>query len=411
MQGMNLILIGVFMFTLIVFVLVLIILFAKSKLVASGHAQIVINDDPEHTYDLPLGGKLLFALGDQGIYLPSACGGQGTCGECKVVVKEGGGSILATEKSTLTRGEVREGYRLACQVAVKDNMKLQVPPEIFEIKKWECTVRSNKNVATFIKELILDLPEGENVDFRAGGYIQIEAPPYELSFKDFDIDEEYKPDWDKYNMWRYTSKVTEPTVRAYSMANYPEEKGIIMLNVRIASPPPNKPNVPPGKMSSYIFNLKPGDKTTISGPYGEFFAKDTDNEMVFIGGGAGMAPMRSHIFDQLKRLHSKRKITFWYGARSKREIFYQEDFDMLAAENDNFDWHIALSEPLPEDNWTGYVGFIHQVLYDHYLKNHPAPEDCEYYLCGPPMMNSAVLTMLDNLGVEQENIMFDDFGG
>ncbi|MDZ7764197.1 MAG: NADH:ubiquinone reductase (Na(+)-transporting) subunit F [Melioribacteraceae bacterium] len=318
---------------------------------------------------------------------------------------------MPTEKSKLNRKEVREHFRLSCQVPVKSDMKIEVSPEVFDIKKWECTVTSNKNVATFIKELVLKLPEGENVDFRAGGYIQIEAPPHELDYKDFDVEEEFREDWDKYNVWQYKSKVTEDIVRAYSMASFPLEKGIIMLNVRIATPPPKLPDVPPGQMSSYIFNLKPGDKVTISGPYGEFFAKDTDNEMVFIGGGAGMAPMRSHIFDQLIRLKSKRKMSFWYGARSVREIFYQEDFDKLAAENDNFTWHIGLSEPLPDDNWEGYTGFIHQIIYDNYLKNHPAPEDCEYYICGPPMMNSSVLKMLDDLGVEPENILLDDFGG
>ena len=411
MSGTNLIILGSIMFTVIVLILVIIILFAKSKLVATGNAKININDDPEKSVEIPIGGKLLNALADQQIYLPSACGGGGTCGECKVIISEGGGDILATERGKLTRKQIKEGYRLSCQVPVKDDMKLEIPPEVFDIKKWECTVRSNANVATFIKELVLELPEGENVDFRAGGYIQIEAPPHVVKYSDFDIEDEYKPDWDKYNMWQYVSKVDEDIVRAYSMASYPEEKGIIMLNVRIASPPPGKPNVPPGQMSSYIFNLKPGDKVIISGPYGEFFARDTDNEMVFIGGGAGMAPMRSHIFDQLKRLHSTRKISFWYGARSLREIFYQEDFDKLAEENENFTWHVALSEPLPEDNWTGLTGFIHQVLYDEYLKDHPAPEDCEYYLCGPPMMNAAVLKMLDDLGVEEENILFDDFGG
>ena len=410
MEGISLILLGVFMFTLIVLALVVLILFAKSKLVQSGHATIVINDDPEHTYQVPLGGKLLNTLSDVGVYLPSACGGAGTCGECKCIVKEGGGDVLPTERSKLTRREVREKYRLSCQVAVKGDMKIEVPPEVFEIKKWECTVRSNKNVATFIKELILELPEGESVDFRAGGYIQIEAPPHVVYFKDFDIDEQYREDWTKAGLWDLVSKVDEPIVRAYSMANYPLEKGIIMLNVRIATPPPNMPHVPPGQMSSYIFSLKPGDKVTISGPYGEFFARDTDNEMVFIGGGAGMAPMRYIIFDQLKRLNTKRKMTFWYGARSKREIFYQEDFDTLAKEHENFSWTVALSEPLPEDNWDGPVGFIHQVAYDMYLKDHPAPEDCEYYLCGPPVMLNAVQNMLDSLGVEPENIMFDDFG-
>jgi Na+-transporting NADH:ubiquinone oxidoreductase subunit F len=290
-------------------------------------------------------------------------------------------------------------------------MKIEVPAEVFDIRKWECTVRSNHNVATFIKELVLELPKGESVDFRAGGYIQIEAPKHIVKYSDFDIEEEYREDWDKYNLWKFVSKVDEPVLRAYSMASYPEEKEIIMLNVRIASPPPRLPDAPPGQMSSYIFNLKPGDKVTISGPYGEFFAKDTDAEMVFVGGGAGMAPMRSHIFDQLKRLDSKRKISFWYGARSRRESFYDDEFDKLAAEHDNFEWHLALSEPLPEDNWTGYTGFIHQVLQDNYLKDHPAPEDCEYYMCGPPMMNNACLQMLDSLGVERENIALDDFGG
>ena len=291
-------------------------------------------------------------------------------------------------------------------------MRIQVPEEVFGVKKWECTVRSNDNVATFIKELILELPEGESVNFRAGGFIQIECPPHTVEYKNFIIADEYRPDWDRFDLWRYKSVVKENVVRAYSMANYPEEKGIIMLNVRIATPPPRGgDDIPPGKMSSYIFNLKPGDKVTISGPYGEFFAKETKAEMVFIGGGAGMAPMRSHIFDQLRRLKSKRKMTFWYGARSLREMFYTEDFDELAAENDNFTWHVALSDALPEDNWTGYTGFIHNVIYENYLKDHPAPEDCEYYMCGPPMMNAAVIKMLEDLGVEPENIMLDDFGG
>jgi len=411
MEGISLIIFGVVMFTLIVILLVLLILFAKSKLVASGNIKIEINEDPEHELVLPIGGKLLFALADNGIYVPSACGGKGTCGECKVKVFEGGGDVLPTELGKLSRAEVKEHVRLSCQVAVKRDLKIEIPREIFDIKKWECTVRSNRNVATFIKELILDLPEGENVEFRAGGYIQIEAPPHEVKYSDFDIDEEYRADWDKYNLWRYVSTVKEPISRAYSMANYPEEKGMIMLNVRIASPPPRMPDVPPGQMSSYIFSLKPGDKVTISGPYGQFFAKETDAEMVFVGGGAGMAPMRSHIFDQLKRLNSKRKISFWYGARSLREAFYVEEFNELQEEHPNFKWYLALSDPLPEDNWKGYTGFIHQVLYDNYLKDHPAPEDCEYYMCGPPLMNSAVTKMLDSLGVEPENIMFDDFGG
>ncbi len=411
MEGTTIILLGVVFFTVIVLALVVLILIAKSKLVTSGEATVIINDDPDKAVKIPIGTKLLFGLADQKVFVPSACGGQGTCGECKLIVKEGGGDILPTEKGKLTRKQIREGYRLSCQVTVKQDMKIEIPPEIFSIKKWECTVKSNRNVATFIKELVLELPEGEDVGFRAGGYIQIEAPPHTVYYKDFDIEEQYRPDWDKYNLWRYVSKVDEPIVRAYSMANYPLEKGIIMLNVRIATPPPNKPDAPPGQMSSYIFSLKPGDKVTISGPYGEFFARETDNEMIFIGGGAGMAPMRSHIFDQLKRLHSKRKISFWYGARSLREAFYVEDFNALQEEFPNFEWHLALSEPLPEDNWDGPTGFIHQVLYDMYLKEHPAPEDCEYYLCGPPMMISAVVKMLDDLGVERDNILFDDFGG
>ncbi len=411
MDGLTIVITGVIMFTIIILVLVVIILFAKSKLVASGSVTISINDDPEKSIKTPIGDKLLNALADAKIYLPSACGGGGTCGECKCIIIEGGGDVLPTEKGKLTRKQIRANYRLTCQVPVKSDMKLEVPAEVFDIKKWECTVRSNHNVATFIKELVLELPEGESVGFRAGGYIQIEAPPHIVKYQDFIIEDDYRGDWDKFDQWKFVSKVDEPIVRAYSMASYPEEKEIIMLNVRIASPPPNKPDVPPGQMSSYIFGLKPGDKVTISGPYGEFFAKETDNEMVFIGGGAGMAPMRSHIFDQLKRLDSKRKITFWYGARSLREAFYTEEFDKLAEQHDNFTWHLALSEPLPEDNWTGYTGFIHQVMLDNFLIKHPAPEDNEYYLCGPPMMNNAVLQTLENMGVEPENIALDDFGG
>lgn len=406
------ILLGVTMFTVVVLFLVVFILMAKARLVQAGNVNIVINDDPDKAITVPAGGKLLNALATEKIFVSSACGGGGTCGQCTVKIMEGGGDILSTELSQITKKEAREGMRLSCQVAVKQDMKIEVPAEVFEVKKWKCKVRSNDDVATFIKELILELPAGENVDFRAGGFIQIECPPHVVHFKDFKIAEQYRPDWDQYNFWRYTSKVDEEVFRAYSMANYPEEKGIIMLNVRIAAPPPRSPEgIPPGKMSSYIYNLKPGDDVTISGPFGEFFAKDTEAEMIFIGGGAGMAPMRSHIFDQLARLHTKRKISFWYGARSLREMFYVEDYDMLQREHENFTWHVALSEPLPEDNWDGYKGFIHQVLYDNYLKDHPAPEDCEYYICGPPMMNSAVINMLLDLGVEEENILFDDFGG
>ncbi|MCK5087043.1 MAG: NADH:ubiquinone reductase (Na(+)-transporting) subunit F [Melioribacteraceae bacterium] len=411
MEGISLIIFSVAMFTLIVVLLVVVILFAKSQLVPSGNVKISINDNPKNELTVPIGGKLLNALADQKVYLPSACGGGGTCGECKCVVTEGGGDVLATETSKLSRGQIKQHYRLSCQVPVKGDMKIEVPAEVFDIKKWECTVRSNRNVATFIKELILELPEGEHVDFRAGGYIQIEAPPHVAKYSEFIIEDEYKEDWDKFNLWQFVSKVDEDVVRAYSMANYPLEEGIILLNVRIASPPPRMPDVPPGQMSSFIFDLKPGDKVTISGPYGEFFAKETEAEMVFIGGGAGMAPMRSHIFDQLKRIDTNRKMSYWYGARSRRESFYDDEFDELAKEHSNFKWHLALSEPIPEDNWTGYTGFIHQVLYDHYLKDHPAPEDCEYYMCGPPMMNAAVIKMLEDLGVEPENILLDDFGG
>ena len=403
------ILIGAFMFTAVVLVLVAIILLAKKQLVASGNVKIMVNEQKE--LSVPAGGKLMGALADAGIFVSSACGGGGTCAQCIVKVTEGGGDILATEKNHINKREEREGCRLSCQVAVKQDMVVEVPEEAFETKKWECTVRSNHNVATFIKELVLELPEGEEVAFKPGGYIQIEVPPHELEYKTFDVEEEYRDEWDRYDVWRYKSIVDEEVFRAYSMANYPGEEGIIMLNVRIASPPPRLPDVPPGKVSSYIFDLKPGDKVTISGPYGEFFIKDTDSEMVYIGGGAGMAPLRSHIFELFKRLKTGRKVTYWYGGRSLRELFYVEEFRAIEEQFPNFKFNIALSEPKPEDNWTGYVGFIHQVLYDEYLSKHEAPEDIEYYICGPPMMNAAVFKMLDDLGVEQEQIAFDDFGG
>jgi len=405
------IILGVSMFTAIVLALVLVILFAKSKLVSSGDVTISINGDPEKAVTTAAGGKLLGALADQGIFIPSACGGGGTCGQCRVDVHAGGGDILPTEESHINKREAKAGCRLACQVAVKQDMEIEVEDEIFGVQQWECEVISNDNQATFIKELKLQIPNGESVPFKAGGYIQIEAPAHHVKYSDFDIDEQYKGDWNHFGFFDVESKVDTDTLRAYSMANYPEEEGIIMLNVRIATPPPGRLHLPAGKMSSYIFSLKPGDKVTISGPFGEFFAKETDNEMVFIGGGAGMAPMRSHIFDQLKRLNSKRKMSFWYGARSKREMFYEDDYNGLAAENDNFDWHVALSDPQPEDNWDGMTGFIHNVLHEQYLKDHEAPEDCEYYMCGPPMMNAAVIHMLKDLGVEDENIMLDDFGG
>lgn len=408
---MSEILVAIGMFTGVVLALVVIILIARAKLVSTGNVTIEINGDPERSISVPAGGKLLQTLAGQGIFLSSACGGGGTCGQCRCHVIEGGGSILATEVGHFTKGEIRNHSRLACQVAVKQDMKIEVEPEFFGVKQWMTTVRSNDNVATFIKELVLEIPEGESVDFRAGGYVQLECPPHVVDYKDFDIAPEYRGDWEKFKVFDNVSKVDETVVRAYSMANYPDEKGIIKFNIRIASPPPGKVGIPPGKMSSWVFNLKPGDKVKVSGPYGEFFAKETDAEMVFIGGGAGMAPMRSHIFDQLKRLNSKRKITFWYGARSLKEMFYVEDFNQLQEEFPNFTWHVALSDPQPEDNWTGLTGFIHNVVYEQHLKNHPAPEDCEFYMCGPPMMTSSVIKMLKDLGVENENILLDDFGG
>ena len=399
---------GVTLFTVVVMLLVSMILVARSKLVSSGNVAIEINGDPEKTIKVPAGGKLLNTLADAGIFLSSACGGGGTCAQCRCQVMDGGGSMLPTEAGHFTRGEAKANWRLSCQVAVKQDMKIEVAPEFFGVKKWECTVISNDNVATFIKELVLKIPDGESVNFRAGGYVQLEVPPHEVRYKDFDIAEMYRGDWDHFGLFNVVSKVPDTTIRAYSMANYPEEKGVIKFNIRIATPPP-RTNLPAGKMSSYVFSLKPGDKVQVFGPYGEFFAKETKNEMVFIGGGAGMAPMRSHIFDQLRRLKTDRKISFWYGARNLREMFYEEDYNELAAENDNFEWHVALSDPQPEDNWEGMTGFIHNVVLENYLKDHPAPEDCEYYMCGPPMMNAAVIKMLKDLGVEDENIALDEF--
>ncbi len=402
---------GVVSFTGVVLLLVLVIIFARSRLVSTGSVDIEINDDPANTITVAAGSKLLQTLAENKIFLSSACGGGGTCSQCKCLVMDGGGSILPTEESHFTSKEQNEGWRLSCQVAVKNDLKIKIPDEVFGVKEWECEVISNDNVATFIKELILKLPEGEEVNFKAGGYVQLEAPAYEdLSYKVFDVDNEYHPDWDKFKIWDNVANNDEPIIRAYSMANYPQEKGVLKFNIRIASPPPGS-DVPPGLMSSWVFNLRAGDKVRVFGPFGEFFARKTDAEMVFVGGGAGMAPMRAHIFDQLLRINTNRKITFWYGARSLREMFYVDEFDKLQEDNENFNWHVALSDPLPEDDWSGETGFIHQVLLDNYLKSHPAPEDCEYYLCGPPMMNKAVIDMLINLGVEPENIMLDDFGG
>ena len=382
------IILGVVMFTGIVLALVAIILGARSKLVSSGKVKILING--ERTVETEAGGKLLQTLASNNIFLSSACGGGGTCAQCKCIVSSGGGEMLPTEASHFTKGDAREGWRLSCQTPVKQDMVVEVPEEVFGVKKWETTVVSNPNVATFIKELTLQLPEGESVDFRAGGYVQLECPPYEINFSDFDIEEEYRGDWERFGFFNLKAVNKEDTIRAYSMANYPEERGLVKFNIRIATPPPGTKDINPGIMSSYVFNLKPGDKVTVYGPFGEFFARDTDAEMVFVGGGAGMAPMRSHIFDQLKRLNSKRKISFWYGARSLRELFYKEDYDMLAAENENFVWHVAMSDPQPEDNWDGLTGFIHNVLFEEYLKNHPAPEDCEFYMRGPPDRKSVV---------------------
>ncbi len=398
------------MFTATVLSLVLIILFARAQLVNSGDVTIEINNDPEKTIQVPAGDKLLGTLAAKGIFLASACGGGGTCAQCRCRIVDGGGSILSTEEGHFTRGEIREDWRLSCQVAVKQDLKIEVPEDAIGVKRWECEVTSNPNVATFIKELNLKLPEGENVAFRAGGYVQLEIPPYDMDYKEIDVEEEYHEDWDRFDVWKYHAKTDDTMIRAYSMANYPEERGILKFNIRVASPPPGM-DVPPGAMSSYVFNLKPGDKLTVFGPYGEFFVQDTPAEKIWIGGGAGMAPLRSQIFDEIKSNNSEVKMSYWYGARSLREMFYVEEFDDLARDHDNFEWHVALSDPLPEDNFDGHIGFIHQVVLDNYLKDHPNPEDCEYYLCGPPPMTAAVLQMLDDLGVEPENIHLDDFGG
>ena len=406
---------GVGMFTGVVLALVAIILIARSRLVPSGNVRILINDDESKALSVPAGGKLLNVLADNKVFVSSACGGGGTCAQCKVNIYEGGGDILQTETSHITKREEREGVRLSCQVNVKQDMKIEVPPEVFSVKKWECEVVSNDNVATFIKEFIVKLPEGETLDFQPGGFIQIEVPPFECDFKDFEgIEERFHPDWDRFKVWDFKAVNTEPVFRAYSMANHPAEGDIIMLNIRIATPPPDREkggweDVPPGIASSYVFSRKPGDKVTISGPFGEFFIQDTDREMVYIGGGAGMAPLRSHLYHLFHTLKTGRKVSYWYGARNPNEVFYEDHFRKIEQEFPNFTFHIAMSEPRPEDHWDGYVGFIHQVVYDHYLKDHPAPEDVEYYLCGPPLMLGAALGMLDDLGIEEEMIRFDEF--
>lgn len=409
---METIVLGVAMFCIVVLAMVFILLGAKSKLVPTGDVAIVINGKDSEPVQTAPGGTLLATLAAQKVFVPSACGGGGTCAQCRVQIDEGGGSLLPTEEGFISRGEAKENWRLACQVKVKQDMKIRVDESVFNVQKWECEVVSNHNVATFIKEFKVRLPKGEKINFVSGDYIQIEIPPHDVDFKNFEVEEEYRGDWDEYKIWENRSTTTATVERAYSMANYPDEgDDIVMLNVRIATPPPRTEGIPPGKGSSYIFNCKPGDKVIVSGPYGEFHIQETQREMMFIGGGAGMAPLRSHIMRLLKTDNTDRKMTYWYGARSLREMFYVEDFDELQEKHDNFSWHVALSEPLPEDNWKGYTGFIHQVALDNYLSKHPAPEDIEYYLCGPPMMNAAVLQMLDDLGVDPEMIRLDDFGG
>ena len=409
---MEQIFLSVSVFTVVVLILVLILNFAESQLLPQGDVTIEINGNPEKSITTRPGSTLLSALAGQSVFLPSACGGGGTCAMCECQVFEGGGEILPTETGHINRKQAKDNWRLACQVKIKENMKIHVPDEIFSIQKWEATVESNQNVATFIKELVLNLPEGENLDFQAGGYIQIDIPEYHnLGFNDFSIEEEYHPDWDKYKIWDLVANNDEPVFRAYSMANHPAEGNRVMLNVRIATPPPPLwDQVPPGLASSYIFNLKPGDKVTISGPYGEFFIKDSDREMVYIGGGAGMAPMRSHLFHLFHTLKTGRKVSFWYGARSVREMFYDEQFKQIQEEFPNFTYKVALSEPMDEDNWTGHTGFIHQVLHDEYLAKHEDPTELEYYMCGPPPMINACDNMLDSLGVDKEMIAYDSFG-
>ena len=405
------VLLAVTVFTSVILLLVIVLNVLSNFLLPQGEVDIIINDDPSKSLKVQTGSTVLSALSSQNVYLPSACGGQGTCAQCKCQVVEGGGEILTTEKAYISRKDQKDHWRLGCQVKIRDNMKIKVPDEIFSIRKWDAVVKSNDNVATFIKELILELPADDPILFESGGYIQIDVPKYkDLDYKSFDIGEEYRDDWDKFDVWQYKADNPEPVFRAYSMANHPAEGNMIMLNIRIASPPPDNPNVPPGIASSYTFNLKAGDKVTVSGPYGEFYIKDSDREMVYIGGGAGMAPLRSHIFHLLKTEKSKRKISFWYGARSVKEMFYDDEFKALAEEFDNFTYQVALSDPLPEDNWDGPTGFIHQVAHDMHLENHEDPTECEYYLCGPPMMISAVQKMLWDLGVEEEMIDYDDFG-
>ena len=406
--------VGTLIFLIVIISLVMMLLYAKAKLAPSGPVTITINGEKELAANG--GSSLLSTLSDAKLFLPSACGGGGTCGMCKCQVIEGGGSILPTEVGFFTRKQIHDNWRLGCQVKVRESLKIEIPKEIFGIKKWECEVISNRNVATFIKEFVVKLPDGEDLDFVSGGYIQIDVPKIEIEFRNMDVETEYRGDWDALKMWDLKMKNPEPVYRAYSMANHPAEGNIVKLNIRIATPPWDRSKnqflpVNPGVCSSCIFSRKPGDKVMVSGPYGEFAVKNTDREMIFICGGAGMAPLRSMIFDQFLTKKTIRKTSYWYGARSLREVFYENEFRDIEAKNPNFSFNLALSEPLKEDNWTGYTGFIHQVVLQNYLDKHPAPEDIEYYLCGPPMMNTAVLNMLDQLGVPPENIALDDFGG
>ena len=401
--------IGVFLFVVIVMALALLILAARARLLPSEKVEIIVNETK--TARTETGSKLLTALNEMGIHLPSACGGRGTCGQCRVQMTHGGGTILPIETTMITKREARSGMRLACQVMIRDDMALSVAEDIFGVREWRCQVRSNKNISTMIKELVLDLPANEHIDFKAGSYVLVTCPAYQINFKDFNIDPAYQSEWDRFDLWRYKAGTDKATTRGYSLANHPGEKAIIQLDVRIAIPPPGAgDDIPPGVVSSYIFGLKAGDEVTVSGPFGNFFATDSDKEMIFVGGGVGMAPMRSHILDQLIRLKSKRKISFWYGARNVREILYRADFERLNTDHENFSCHMALSDPAPDDDWTGMTGFIHEALFEHYLKDHPMPEDCEFYLCGPPMMVTAVRNMLDSLGVDPDSIFFDDFG-
>ncbi|MBS0010869.1 MAG: NADH:ubiquinone reductase (Na(+)-transporting) subunit F [Bacteroidales bacterium] len=405
--------ISILVFLLVILLLVLILLYARKKLVPQGDVKLQVND---REMIVSPGNNVMATLSANDIYLPSACGGQGTCGECKCQIMEGGGSILPTETGFFTRKEQQNNWRLGCQVKIREDMVIKLPEEILGIKKWECEVVSNKNVATFIKEFVVKLPEGETMDFKPGEYVQIDVPKFDISFRDMDVEEEFRDEWDKFKMWDLKTKNSEETMRAYSMANYPAEGNIIMLNIRIATPPWDRKknkfmNVPPGICSSYVFTRKPGDKIMMSGPYGEFHIQKTDNEMVYVGGGAGMAPLRSHLFHLFHTLETDRKVSYWYGARSKREIFYEDEFREIEKKYPNFKFNLALSEPLPEDNWKGYTGFIHQVLYDEYLSKMDEPEELEYYLCGPPLMNDAVLKLFYDLGIPDENVAFDDFGG